>query len=87
MDVTFRDATEADLPAILEIYNDQILYGTATFHTEPQTLAERTEWLAALKAEQYPCLVAEISDAETGSVRTVAWCNLWHYKERPAYNA
>ncbi|TBU58354.1 acyl-CoA N-acyltransferase [Dichomitus squalens] len=35
----------------------------------------------------YPCLVAELVEADAGSTRTVGWCNLWHYKERPAYDA
>ncbi|KAM5534306.1 hypothetical protein V8D89_012034 [Ganoderma adspersum] len=87
MNPKFRDATEDDLPAILEIYNDQILNGTATFHTEPEILAERVQWLAELKARQYPCLIAELSDAETGTMRTVAWANLRHYHDRPAYAA
>ncbi|KAI1796281.1 hypothetical protein LXA43DRAFT_661444 [Ganoderma leucocontextum] len=74
MDTSFRDATEDDLPAVLEIYND-ILNGTATFHTEPQTLSKRVEWLIRLRAERYPCLVAELSDVETGAKRTVAWAS------------
>lgn len=87
MNLNFRDATEDDLLAILEIYNDEILNGTATFHTKPDTLAERAQWLAELKAEQYTCLVAELSGAETGTMRTVAWANLRHYHDRPAYAA
>ena len=87
MDLIFRDASEADLPAIIEVYNDEILHGTATFHTEPQTLAERAAWLENVKAENYPCFIAEVEDTAIGGKRTVAWCNLWHYKERPAYNA
>ncbi|KAI0352847.1 GCN5-related N-acetyltransferase, partial [Trametes cingulata] len=81
-----RDATEADLPAILDIYNDQILHGTATFHTRPQTLDERTQWLAAIRAEKYPCIVAETADEASGETRTVGWCNLGHYNPRPAYD-
>ena len=90
MDLSIRDATERDLEAILEIYNDQILHGTATFHTQPQTIAQRAEWLAGLRAEGYPCLVAEITEEDssgvTGGRRTVAWCNLWHFNLRPAYD-
>ncbi|KAI0660879.1 GCN5-related N-acetyltransferase [Cubamyces menziesii] len=81
-----RDATELDLPAILDIYNEQILNGTATFHTVPQLPEERAKWLQDLRAENYPCIVAEMVDETSGSTRTVGWCNLWHFKERPAYD-
>ena len=86
MDLRCRDAAEDDVPAILEIYNEQILNGTATFHTEPQTLAERVEWLSMLKAKRYPCLVAEVSEAGTGAKRTIAWANRQAYHDRPAYD-
>ncbi|TFK94696.1 GCN5-related N-acetyltransferase [Polyporus arcularius HHB13444] len=86
MTPTFRDATEADLAAIVEIYNDEILPGTATFHTEPQTIADRAQWFKSIQTENYPCLVAEVEDPTTQAKRTVAWCNLWHYNMRPAYD-
>ncbi|KAI0375749.1 GCN5-related N-acetyltransferase [Pilatotrama ljubarskyi] len=94
MKLNIRDVVAEDLPAILDIYNDQILHGTATFHTVPQPLSERAEWLVRLRGESYPCIVAEVmddSDADAsdghsrGSWRTVGWCNLWHYNVRPAY--
>lgn len=88
MELNIRNATEDDLPAIIDIYNDQILHGTATFHTEPQTLDERRTWLGGLRAENYPCIVAEVVDdaPATGGTRTVGWCNLGHYNMRPAYD-
>ncbi|OJT10216.1 Dolichyl pyrophosphate Glc1Man9GlcNAc2 alpha-1,3-glucosyltransferase [Trametes pubescens] len=88
MELNIRNATESDLPAIIDIYNDQILHGTATFHTEPQTLEERTKWLKDVRAENYPCIVAEVVDDAhaTGGTRTVGWCNLGHYNMRPAYD-
>ncbi|KAI0832532.1 GCN5-related N-acetyltransferase [Trametes gibbosa] len=90
MSVQIRDATEADLQAIVDIYNDQILHGTATFHTEPQTLEERVLWLKSVQAEHYPCIVAEVAETDGGDTtetkRTVGWCNLWHYNMRPAYD-
>ncbi|OSD04352.1 GCN5-related N-acetyltransferase [Trametes coccinea BRFM310] len=86
MAFNIRDATDGDLSAILEIYNDQILNGTATFHTEIQTLAERALWLQKLRAERYPCIVAEVTEDATGAKRTIGWANLWHFKERQAYD-
>ncbi|KAI0722866.1 GCN5-related N-acetyltransferase [Earliella scabrosa] len=86
MQLNIRGTTKDDLSAILDIYNDEILNGTATFHTIPQTIAERVQWLANTQGKQYPCMVAEVMDEMTGGNRIVAYCNLWHYKERPAYD-
>ena len=45
-DIAIRDATEADLPAILDIYNHEVRTGTATFDVEPRTLDQQRVWLA-----------------------------------------
>jgi phosphinothricin acetyltransferase len=44
--VTLRDATEADLPAIVAIYNAAIPGRTATADTDPVTVESRREWFA-----------------------------------------
>jgi phosphinothricin acetyltransferase len=61
-----RDATEADLPAILAIYNEVIATSTAVYAIEPATLAERADWLAARRVRGFPVLVAEHAGAVTG---------------------
>ncbi|OBZ76907.1 Ribonucleoside-diphosphate reductase small chain [Grifola frondosa] len=84
-----RDVCEGDLPALLEIYNYEILNGTATFHCEVLTLAERTSWLERLKHDGYPCVVAELHYGEEGDAQTkqtVGWANLSRYRERQAYD-
>ena len=57
--ITIRRATEADLPAILAIYNDAILNTTAVYDYTPHTLAMRASWLAAKRADGYPVFVAD----------------------------
>ncbi len=57
--VTVRTATEQDLPAMLEIYNDVIANTTAVWHYEPHTLAMRQEWFAQRKQQGFPVFVAE----------------------------
>lgn len=42
--ITVRDAVEADVPAINEIYNHYILNTVATFDIEPQTLEDKLRW-------------------------------------------
>lgn len=54
-----RDATEADLPAILAITNDAILTTTANWNIRPTTLEARAAWLADRRAAGFPVLVAE----------------------------
>ena len=41
-----RDAVEADLPAILAIYNEAIPRRIATADLEPQSLEARRAWFA-----------------------------------------
>lgn len=41
-----REAQEADIPAMLAIYNHAIRTSTATFDLQEQTLVQRQEWFA-----------------------------------------
>ena len=61
-----RDATEADLPAILAIYNHAIETTTAVFSSEPHTLEMRRDWFADKRAKRYPVLVADLDGAVAG---------------------
>lgn len=79
MALRVRAATEADLPAILEIYNDAILTTTAVYQYEPHTLEMRQAWLREKRAGGYPVLVAE----EAGEV--VGFGNLGAWRPAAAY--
>ena len=80
--MTLRDATEADLPAIVAIYNAAIPGRSSTADTQPVTVEERREWFAEHDAKRRPLWVAEI-DGEV-----VAWIGLSSfYGGRPAYDA
>ena len=63
-----RDATQADLPAILAIYNDVIANSNAIYTETPVTLEDRTAWLALRATQGYPVLVAD----DDGQVAGVA---------------
>jgi L-amino acid N-acyltransferase YncA len=54
-----RLATEADLPGILEIYNDAVVNTLAIFNETMVDLQNRKAWFAQRKAQGYPVLVAE----------------------------
>lgn len=74
-----RPATEADVPAITEIYNEAIANTTATFDTEPKTVANRMEWFRA-HGPRHPILVAE----REGKV--VGWSSISEWSDRCAYS-
>ncbi len=78
MDAIVRPATEADVPAILEIYNEAILHSTATFDIEPQTLDERLRWFSETKPPH--CVIV----AEDGG-EMVGWGCLRGFRPKVAY--
>ena len=78
--ITIRAATEADLPGILEIYNDAVLHTTATYDYEPRTLEQRRQWFEDHQRDNYAIFVAV---DETG--RIVGWSALNPYHTRPGY--
>jgi phosphinothricin acetyltransferase len=61
-----RRATEADLPAILSIYNDAVLNTTAIWNETPVDLDNRRAWMLARAAAGFPILVAEHSNGVIG---------------------
>jgi phosphinothricin acetyltransferase len=77
-DITIRRAVLTDLEAITAIYNDAILTTTATFDTEPKSLADRRVWWDA-HDDRHPVLVAECGG------QVVGWSSLSQWSERRAY--
>jgi L-amino acid N-acyltransferase YncA len=63
MATIIREATPADLPGILFIYNDAILNTTAVYDYRPHTLEMREKWLEEKKADGIPVFVA-VDDEE-----------------------
>lgn len=57
--VIIRRATEQDLPAMLEIYNDIILHTTAVYDYEPHTIGMRKQWWQAKQEQGFPVFAAE----------------------------
>jgi L-amino acid N-acyltransferase YncA len=77
--MNIRAAKLADVPAILEIYNKEVLHGVATFDTEAKTLAEREAWFKRLQST-HPIIVAEENSAILGFASVSPW------SERKAYS-
>ena len=74
-----RPAQAGDIPAITAIYRDAVLYGTATFDTEPPDAAEMARRLAALTDAGFPYLAVEEGGDVLGSGYVAP------YRRRPAY--
>jgi L-amino acid N-acyltransferase YncA len=77
-----RDAAEADLPAIIAIYNATIPGRMVTADTEPITVASRVSWFHAHSARTRPLWVA----IDTASGQVCAWLSFNSFYGRPAYN-
>ncbi len=75
-----RDATKADLPAIVEIYNSTIPYQTVTGDLQPVTIESRMEWFLAHSPDRRPLWVMEVGD------QVIAWLGFQSFYGRPAYD-
>ena len=54
-----RPAQAADLPALLEIYNDAVVHTTASWDLVPWTPVEHAEWYATKAEHRHPIISAE----------------------------
>ena len=75
-----RHANEADLPAIVAIYNASIPGRLATADTAPVSVEERRAWFAGFDAASRPIWVAESAG------RIAGWLGLRSFYGRPAYH-
>ena len=76
-----RDATAADLPVIVEIYNATIPGRMVTADTEPVSLESRRPWFQAHNPRTRPIWVMD--DPLGGGV--CAWLSFSSFYGRPAY--
>ena len=80
-DLLVRDAREADLSRINEIYNHYVLTSPATFDIEPITAEQRRAWFARFAASgRHRLLVAE----ERGSV--LGYADSHQFRDKKAYD-
>jgi phosphinothricin acetyltransferase len=77
--IRIRDATEADLPAIVEIHNAAIASRISTAQLEPVTIESQREWFRAHSPAQYPICLAELGGGIAG------WLSFREFLPRCAY--
>lgn len=75
-----RDATSADLPHCLAIYNHYVANSTVTFDEQPLTLAEMRAAHERGERAGYPWLVAQSASGEV-----LGYANVSAYRDRSAY--
>ena len=78
-EIKIRDAIEADLPAIIDIYNVAIATRLSTAQLEPVTVESRRRWLSEHSPDRYPFWVAEIDEQIAG------WLTIKGFLPRCAY--
>src|ERR1044072_5287219 len=74
-----RDAVEADLPAIVQIYNATVPTRMVTAELESVTVESRLQWFHEHSAAQYPFWVAESEG------RVIGWLDFKKFLPRAAY--
>ena len=79
--MTIRPAKKEDVPALLEIYNYEVVHGVATLDLNPRTLPEWEEWFSEHQTSDNFILTAEINDAPAG------YASLSEYRSKEAYKS
>lgn len=80
--LTFRDARQEDLSAIVDIYNSTVSTRMATADTEPVSVESRQQWFEQHSPTRRPLWVVE-NDAHA----MVGWVSFQSFYGRPAYDA
>ncbi|MGO7207078.1 N-acetyltransferase family protein, partial [Rhizobium ruizarguesonis] len=62
MSFLLRDATQADIPAIADIYRESVLNGVASYEIVPPSEAEMALRFSAIVGQQYPYIAATDAD-------------------------
>lgn len=65
-EIVIRRGQEADIAALLDIYNYEVIHGVATLDLEPRTLDEWTLWFEAHNVDNHPLYVAELGGQVAG---------------------
>ncbi len=75
-----RDATAADLPEILAIYNDVVATTTAIYDERASTLEERRAWFENRHRHGLPVLVVDFGGEVVGFSSFGEWRSRWGYR-------
>ena len=75
-----RNASEIDLPSIVEIYNATVPSRMVTADTEPVSVESRRAWFHEHSPGKHPLWVAEVEGEVAG------WLSFQAFRAKPAYD-
>jgi len=78
-DIIIRPASEADLPAVLAIYNDAVATTTAIWNDHLSDLDGRRDWWQDRVSQGFPVLVAEMDDV------CIGYATYGHFRPNDGY--
>ncbi|MFT3902096.1 MAG: GNAT family N-acetyltransferase [Niabella sp.] len=81
-ELKYRDAIQADLPKIVEIYNSTIASRMVTADTEPVSIDSKQRWFEEHHPSKRPLWVVENTDNQI-----LGWVSFQSFYGRPAYDA
>jgi phosphinothricin acetyltransferase len=78
-----------DAPALMNIYNPEVVETTVSFDLVPRSLEEQEEWILN-HLKTHPCIVALNDDDDVGELgargeRIIGFALVSPFRERPAY--
>lgn len=82
-DYSYHVATDADLPALTDIYNAAIIRGGSTADTEPVTTEQRKAWLDSF---QTPYAVFVIDAGAGDTAEPIGFAAISAFNPRPGYD-
>lgn len=80
--LTFRDALQADLPRIVDIYNSTVASRLVTADTSPVSVDSRQKWFDEHDASKRPLWLVEDDQSNI-----LGWVSFQSFYGRPAYDA
>ena len=80
-DILIRQAERADLQALLDIYNYEVIHGVATLDLQPKTIEQWEKWFEEHNVGNHPLIVALRDDHVAG------YASLSSYREKEAYQS
>ena len=80
-DLKYRNAEQADLARIVEIYNSTVASRLVTADTEPVSIESKQQWFDDHNTEKRPLWVIENFNDEI-----IGWVSLQSFYGRPAYD-
>ena len=80
--LNYRNATQNDLPGIVEIYNSTVPTRMVTADTEPVSVESRQPWFEAHNLTNRPLWIVENNE-----LKMMGWVSFQSFYGRPAYDA